>query len=132
VLCAGSGFFEQQLQSATALVMEALGPGQNELVYERALSIELRDCGFRVLERVDQVISYKGYPVGHVMMDLVVEIRALPTPVYAVLELKAVDSIPAKDRHQLRKYLASDDCYVEGYLINFAVKAACVQIEKYN
>src|SRR5438094_8296266 len=55
------------------VVLNELKPGLDEKLYERALVIELRQCGHRVeAQRVFRV-SYHGQVIGSLTLDLIVD-----------------------------------------------------------
>jgi GxxExxY protein len=120
---------ETMITAAAKTVLDAVGSGQSELVYQRSLAIELRLQGFSVQEAVEQTVYYRGFAVGHMIIDMLVK---LTDNEYMVLELKAVDTIPAKDRLQIRKYMNNDEKYRIGFLINFAIKAESVKMERFD
>ena len=92
-------------------VHRELGCGYLELVYERALEIELKSKGVRVARQVSLPVSYKGNPVGTFIPDLVVA-------GCLIVELKASASITPRDEAQLINYLKASKLPV-GLLFNF-------------
>lgn len=90
-----------------------LGPGFLELLYEEALSIELRLRGI-VFERQKVIsVAYKGYAIGESRLDLLVN-QCL------IVELKAVETLMPVHMAQVMSYLKATGCHV-GLLINFNV-----------
>ena len=53
-------------------VLNTLGAGFLEKVYENALAIELRDVGLAVLQQYGMKVAYKGAFVGEYFADLLV------------------------------------------------------------
>jgi GxxExxY protein len=100
--------------NAALEVHRDLGPGFAEAVYERALAMELTARGVLFKRQVLAVVHYKGKPVGHGRLDLLVADRL-------VIELKAVDSIAPVHRAQLLSYLRVTG-HPLGLLINFNVR----------
>ncbi len=61
-------------------VLNTLGPGFLEKVYENALAWELRDAGLGVEQQYGVTVTYKGQIVGEYWTDLLVEGRLLVEP----------------------------------------------------
>ena len=94
-------------------VHRVLGPGFLEAVYEEAWGVELTLRGVPFRRQVPISLDYKGFPVGHARLDLLVAERL-------VIELKAVDSLAAVHWAQLLSYLKATKLTL-GLLINFNV-----------
>ena len=77
-------------------VHRELGNGFLEIIYERALEIELASRGIRLERQVSMPVTYKGKPIGNFVADMVVESCM-------ILELKASNSITSKDEAQLTR-----------------------------
>ena len=54
-------------------VLNELKPGLDEKLYERALVIELRQCGHRVEAQRVFPVSYHGQVIGSLTPDLIVD-----------------------------------------------------------
>ena len=87
-------------------VINELGSGFLESVYERAMSIALRQRGFTVV-----AVYFRGHCVGDCYADLFVENVVL-------VELKAVKAISPEHQAQIINYLIATRIDV-GLLINF-------------
>jgi len=92
-------------------VHRELGCGYLELVYERALEIELNSKGIQFERQVSLPVTYKGQSVGVFVSDIVVASCL-------VIELKASDSFTPRDEAQLISYLKASKIPV-GLLFNF-------------
>ncbi len=92
-------------------VHRELGNGFLEIIYERALEIELASRGIRLERQVSMPVTYKGKPIGNFVADMVVESCM-------ILELKASNTITSKDEAQLINYLQASKISV-GLLFNF-------------
>ena len=105
------------LKAAISQVWNALGSGHSEAVYQAALRIELdTDIGVRHLSSGRVVpITYKGYSVGHCVLDLSFETE---TGELCILELKANKTLRDDDALQLLRYMRLISPSV-GFLINF-------------
>ena len=79
-------------------VYDILGPGLPEHVYRRALAIELRDRGLKVVQEAPIFVWYRGIRVGYFRADLLVENQV-------IVELKTASGFTDADRDQLLTYL---------------------------
>lgn len=95
-------------------VHQILGPGYLESVYEEALSVELALRGVVFERQVPVALSYKGVPIGHGRLDLLVADRL-------IVELKAVEGPQPIHLAQLLSYLKATRRRL-GLLINFNVR----------
>lgn len=93
-----------EVRAAANAVFTELGPGHSEVTYQTALKIELESFAdtLRVLTEVTFPIMYKGVPVGFQRADIVWEKR---TGERILLELKAVQNVPAIVLSQVKRYL---------------------------
>jgi GxxExxY protein len=92
-------------------VVNVLGPGFLEKVYERALLHELALRGIPAKAQVSFPVSYKGQFVGEYWADLVVERKLL-------VELKCVEHLANEHLAQCINYLKASSLPV-ALLINF-------------
>jgi GxxExxY protein len=97
--------------SACFEVINELGAGFIESVYEKALLIALHQKGLKAIAQVPIDVSFRGESVGHFYADILVEDTV-------VLELKAVSAIAPEHKAQLINYLKATGIEV-GLLINF-------------
>ena len=79
-------------------VLNTLGAGFLEKVYENALAYELCKAGLAVLQQYGMVVRYDGIDVGEYAVDLLVEDAVL-------VELKAVRALDDIHRAQCLNYL---------------------------
>ena len=63
----------KQIIGCTLTVLNALGAGFLEKVYENALVLELRKAGLAVSQQHRMVVRYEGSVVGDYTVDLLVE-----------------------------------------------------------
>ena len=96
-------------------VHRELGCGYLELVYERALEIEIKSKCIRVARQVPLPVSYKGNLVGTFIADMVIA-------GCLIIELKASESTTPRDEAQLINYLRASKIPV-GLLFNFGQKS---------
>ena len=87
------------------------GPGFPEIVYKKALIIELRKIGISCKEEVEKDIIYEGKVIHKRRLDLLVEEVVL-------LELKALKEVDHSEMNQILNYLRIFKIEV-GLLLNF-------------
>ncbi|MDG4867884.1 GxxExxY protein [Guyparkeria sp. 1SP6A2] len=92
-------------------VSRELGAGFLESVYENALAHELTSRGLSVQRQVPVTTFYKRLPVGHHVLDLLIEDEL-------IVELKAVRGLLPEHEAQLLNYLKATS-YRVGLLVNF-------------
>ena len=87
------------------------GPGFPEVVYKRALMIELKKNSIKFKEEVERDIIYEGKPIHKRRLDLIIEEVVL-------LELKALKEVDNSETNQTLNYLRVFNIEV-GLLLNF-------------
>lgn len=92
-------------------VINELGAGFLESVYEKALLIALRQKGFSAIAQHPIKVMFRGQCVGDFYADLWVEGRV-------IVKLKAVKAITPEHQAQIINYLKATGIEV-GLLINF-------------
>lgn len=92
-------------------VLNTLGPGFLEKVYENALALELRKAGLAVAQQRGVQVIYAGSVVGDYFTDLLVEDEI-------VVELKAVKALDDMHRAQCVNYLKATGLRL-GLVLNF-------------
>jgi len=92
-------------------VINELGAGFLESVYEKALILALRERGMSVSRQYPIKVMFRGHCVGDFLADVLVERKVL-------VELKAVRGIAPEHQAQLINYLNATGIEV-GLLINF-------------
>lgn len=92
-------------------VLNTLGPGFLEKVYENALAFELRKQGFSVQQQKPLAVYYEDEEVGAYVCDLLVENKL-------IIELKTVKSIITAHVKQRTNYLRATG-YRTCLLLNF-------------
>ena len=93
------------------LVHNELGPGFQEVIYQRCLAIEMKEAGLGFLREKDHVIYYKEVEVGTRRADFIVEEKI-------VVELKALVELEDVHLAQAKNYTIAYDLPL-GLLINF-------------
>jgi GxxExxY protein len=92
-------------------VLNELGAGFLESVYQKAVVLALRQRGVTVVNRPPIDVIFRGQCVGEFYADLLVEDKV-------IVELKAVRSITVEHQAQIINYLNASGIEV-GLLINF-------------
>ena len=95
-------------------VHNALGPGFQEVIYQRALKIEFTDLGILFQREYEAPIYYKNIQVGTRRVDFFVHEKVL-------VEIKAISEIKPESYMQIINYLDVFKMEV-GLLINFGQK----------
>ncbi len=111
-------------------VFKELGPGYSEVIYRKALEIELRDAAFDYQCEVPIPVIYKGKPIGTGYADII--IYPSDGGCY-IIELKAViTDQPQQWEMQLDRYICGcrigRSGTVGGMVINFNQKQNTVRI----
>jgi GxxExxY protein len=96
---------------AAMKVHNALGNGFQEVIYQRALAIELEEAGIGFQREVEMPIYYREKNIGTRRVDFLVENELL-------VELKAISFIETTHHSQLLNYIIAYHLEV-GLLINF-------------
>jgi GxxExxY protein len=92
-------------------VHTALGNGFQEVIYQRALEIEMEEAGIRFARELSMPIYYKGRQIGERRVDFFVEEKIM-------VELKAIIELENVHLAQAKNYLEAYNMQV-GLLINF-------------
>jgi GxxExxY protein len=70
----------ESIIGAAMTVLNALKPGLDEKLYERALVIELRKRGHRVDQQKEYPVYYDGQHIGTLIPDLIVDDLVIADP----------------------------------------------------
>jgi GxxExxY protein len=92
-------------------VINELGAGFLESVYQNALLIALKQKGLNVQAQFPLAVMFRGEPVGQFFADILVEDKV-------IVELKAVSALSGEHQAQVLNYLKGTGIEV-GLLINF-------------
>lgn len=101
----------EQIISACFDVINELGAGFLESVYEKALLVALREKGLAAQAQIPLKVTFRGQNVGDFVADIIVEDKVL-------LELKAIKGLNAEHQAQIINYLKATGMEL-GLLINF-------------
>lgn len=92
-------------------VHSELGNGFQEVIYQRSLEIEMKECGIDCVREYDMPIHYKGHLVGTRRVDFLIEGRIS-------VELKAISDLEDTHLAQAKNYLEAYNIETK-LLINF-------------
>ncbi|MFD1467569.1 GxxExxY protein [Hymenobacter caeli] len=92
-------------------VHRVLGTGFQEVIYQRALAVELAQCGINAQRELEMPIYYRLQEIGSRRVDFLIEETVL-------LELKALHELTPTHHAQIINYLEAYRLPI-GLLINF-------------
>lgn len=92
-------------------VHNTLGPGFQEVIYQRCLAIELERAGLSFCSELEHTIFYETITVGTRRADFVVESKV-------TAEIKALVTLRDVDLAQAKNYTVAYD-FPRGLLLNF-------------
>jgi GxxExxY protein len=92
-------------------VHNTLGPGFQEVIYQRCLAIELARADLAFVREQEHTIYYEGIDVGTRRADFVIENKI-------VVEIKALVNLEDVHLAQAKNYVVAYD-FPNGLLINF-------------
>lgn len=93
-------------------VLNGLGKGLAEKVYENALCIEFEEMNIPYVQQMPLSVEYKGHNVGNYVTDFFVDDKI-------IVELKAVTAISQEHIAQTLNYINLTHSKV-GYILNFS------------
>lgn len=96
-------------------VHKTLGPGFQEVIYQRCLYIEFMEAGFNFVREQEHPIFYRGTEVGTRRADFVIENQV-------VVEIKALVNLEDVHLAQAKNYTVAYD-FPKGLLINFGAQS---------
>jgi GxxExxY protein len=101
----------EKIIGSSMKVHSALGNGFQEVIYQRALEIEMKDAGLHFERELSMPVYYKGRQIGERRVDFFVEGKIM-------VELKAIIQLENVHLAQAKNYLEAYNMQV-GLLINF-------------
>ena len=105
----------EKIIKAAMEVHTSLGTGFQELIYQRALEIEMNSIGLTCEREKEMPIFYKGHQIGTRRVDFFVDNKIM-------VELKAVVDLENVHLAQAINYLEAYNMEI-GLLINFGAKS---------
>src|SRR6478752_7430339 len=101
----------EKIIGSSMKVHAALGNGFQEVIYQRALEMEMEEVGLKFARELSMPIYYKGKNIGERRVDFFVEEKIM-------VELKAIIQLENVHLAQAKNYLEAYNMEV-GLLINF-------------
>ena len=101
----------EKIIGSSMKVHSTLGNGFQEVIYQRALEIEMLDAGLRFSREFNMPIYYKGRQIGERRVDFFVEEKIM-------VEIKAIIELENVHLAQAKNYLEAYNMQV-GLLLNF-------------
>lgn len=101
----------EKIIGSTMKVHAALGNGFQEVIYQRALEIEMQEAGLHFEREMNMPVFYKGGQIGERRVDFFVEGKIM-------VELKAILQLEKVHLAQAKNYLEAYNMQI-GLLINF-------------
>lgn len=101
----------EKIIGSSMKVHASLGNGFQEVIYQRALEIEMEQTGLRFARELSMPIYYKGRNIGERRVDFFVEEKIM-------VEIKAIIQLENVHLAQAKNYLEAYNMQV-GLLINF-------------
>ena len=96
-------------------VHNIMGPGFQEVIYQRCLAIELEQAGLGFTREQEQTVYYRDIDVGTRRADFIVEDKV-------VVEIKALVKLEDVHIAQAKNYTVAYN-FPKGLLINFGSKS---------
>ncbi|MSR59651.1 MAG: GxxExxY protein, partial [Planctomycetaceae bacterium] len=103
----------ESIIGAAMTVLNHLKPGLGEKLYERALAIELRKRGHRVVLQKEFLVTYDGHAIGLLRPDMIVDDLV-------IADTKVVTAFHENEIAQMLGYLAITQLQL-ALLLNFKV-----------
>jgi len=124
-------------QSAKEVYSE-LGPGWQEVVYQKAMEVALRHRGLMYETQRILPITFQDHVIGESIPDLVVWVVENEQKIAIVIDLKADSGIKEEHGVQVARYIQElkkqvhkgESVYSRGYLINFFKEATSKKLEE--
>lgn len=101
---------EKILNDMIKEIVDTIGLGHRESVYQHSLAVEMRFISYKVETEIVKVVFYKGFTIGSVRIDMIIGDKY-------IVEFKAVQKVSDKEKQQLRNYLKIYG-FEFGYIIN--------------
>jgi GxxExxY protein len=101
----------EKIIGSSMRVHAALGNGFQEVIYQRALEIEMKEAGLNFARELSMPIFYRSRKIGERRVDFFVENKIM-------VELKAIIQLEKVHLAQAKNYLEAYNMQV-GLLINF-------------
>ena len=126
------------IKACAVAILEELGPGWKEDIFQNAMEVALRDKGIMYETQRTLPISFSGHVIGEVYPDLVVWLKNNGKKIGLVVELKAEPGIKEEFTVQAKRYIkelkkqvqSSETIYPKALLINFIREQNSVKLKE--
>ena len=126
------------IKECSKSILEELGPGWKEDIYQNAMEVALRDKGIMYENQRPLPITYSGHVIGDVIPDLVVWLKENGHKIALVVELKSEPGIKEEFQVQVERYIKElrkqvkqdETVWAKGILINFIKEANNTKIQE--
>ncbi len=125
------------IKECASQILEELGPGWKEEIYQKAMEVALRDRGIMYETQRILPITFAGHVIGDSIPDLVVWIKDIGSKTAILVELKSEAGIKEEFQVQVERYIKelrkqlqpNETVHPTGVLINFIKEANSVKIQ---
>lgn len=119
------------IKTCASQILEELGPGWKEEIYQKAMEVALRDRGIMYETQRILPITFAGHVIGESIPDLVVWLKDNGNKVALLVELKSESGIKEEFSVQVERYIKElrkqlrpkESVHSTGILINFIKEA---------
>lgn len=126
------------IKTLSSQVLEELGPGWKEEIYQKAMEVALRDRGIMYENQRILPITFSGHVIGESIPDLVVWLKDGGKKTALLVELKSESSLKEEFRVQVARYIKelrkqlrpNESVHPVGILINFIKEANGAKISE--
>ncbi len=127
-----------QIKECASSIINELGAGWNENIYQKAMETALRDKGRMYETQRILPITYAGHVIGDVIPDLVVWLKEDGRKIAVIIELKSEPGIKEEFPVQVKRYIQelrkqvreNEEVWGTGILINFIKAANSKKVEE--
>lgn len=138
-------WMEKQVRKLVAAVKESarqvlkgLGAGWQEVIYQKAMEVALRERGITYETQRILPITFADHVIGESIPDLVIWLETDKKRVAVVVDLKADTGIKEEHQVQVERYIRElrkqvqkdEEVYPRGLVINFVKEATGVKLEE--
>lgn len=119
------------IRDCSVSILVELGPGWQEVIYQKAMEVALRDRGIMYETQRILPITYAGHVIGESIPDLVVWLKDNGNKLAIVVELKSESGLKEEFQVQVERYIkelrkqihSGEKVHPTGILINFIKEA---------
>jgi len=116
--------YKNAIEKISKEIIEEIGYGHTETVYQKSMEVGLRDLGFKVDRLVPMSIKFHDIEVSFCTIDILLNEKF-------IIEIKTERTIFKKFKEQLEKYLRQRDL-TRGVIVNFNNNKYCLECKWFN